>query len=50
MHYIDNNFNVYDNEDIKKGINDPKVIYKYEKDYVNGAEIYTINSSNLIAS
>lgn len=50
MHYIDNNFNVYDNEDIKKGINNPKVIYKYEKDYVNGAEIYTINSSNQIAS
>lgn len=50
MHYIDNNFNVYDNEDIKKGINNPKVIYKYEKDYVNGAEIYTINNSNQIAS
>lgn len=50
MHYIDNNFNVYDNEDIKKGISNPKVIYKYEKDYVNGAEIYTINSSNQIAS
>lgn len=50
MHYIDNNFNVYDNEDIKKGINNPKVIYKYEKDYVNGEEIYTINSSNQLAS
>lgn len=42
MHYIDNNFNVYDNEDIKRGAANPKVIYKYEKDYVNGKEIYAI--------
>ena len=42
MHYIDNNYNVYSNEDIIKGIENPKVIYKYEKDYVNGKEIYRI--------
>lgn len=43
MHYIDNNYNVYDNEDIIKGVANPKVIYKYEKDYVNGSEIYRIH-------
>ena len=36
MHYIDNNYNVYDNEDILKGIENPKVVYKYEKDYIGG--------------
>lgn len=45
MHYIDNNYNVYDNEDIIKGVSSPKVIYKYEKDYVNGNEIYRIQES-----
>ena len=48
MHYIDNNFNVYDNEDIKRGAANPKVIYKYEKDYVNGKEIYAIKDHNQI--
>ena len=42
MHYIDNNYNVYDNDDITKGVLKPKVIYKYEKDYINGEEIYKI--------
>lgn len=48
MHYIDNNFNVYDNEDIKIGATNPKVIYKYEKDYVNGKEIYAIKDKNQV--
>ena len=48
MHYIDNNFNVYDNEDIKRGAVNPKVIYKYEKDYVNGKEIYAIKDQNQV--
>lgn len=42
MHYIDNNYNVYDNEEILKGIENPKVVYKYEKDYIGGKEIYKI--------
>ena len=46
MHYVDNNFNVYDNEDIKRGVTNPKVIYKYEKDYVNGKEIYMIKDQH----
>ena len=49
MHYVDNNFNVYNNEDIKRGAKNPKVIYKYEKDYENGKEIYTIKDQNQIA-
>lgn len=48
MHYVDNNFNVYDNDDIKRGVSNPKVIYKYEKDYVNGKEIYAIKDQNQI--
>ena len=48
MHYIDNNFNVYDNEDIKRGAANPKVIYKYEKDYVNGKEIYAIKDQTQV--
>lgn len=44
MHYIDNNYNVYENEDIIKGVVNPRIIYKYEKDYVNGEEIFKIQN------
>lgn len=50
MHYIDNNYNIYDNEDIIKGVENPRIIHKYEKDYVNGKEFFRIqeNASSVI--
>ena len=34
MHYIDNQFNIYDNNDIIQGVKEPKIIAKYEKTYL----------------
>jgi len=48
MHYIDNNYNIYDNEDIIKGVENPKIIHKYEKDYVNGKELYRIQENTSV--
>ena len=48
MHYIDNNYNIYNNEDIIKGVENPKIIHKYEKDYVNGKELYRIQENTSV--
>ena len=48
IYYIDNNFNVYDTEDIQKNINNPNVIAKYIKNIDSkGNIVYSIPEFNI---
>ena len=43
LYFIDNNYNVYDHDDILQNKENPKVICKYSLTQNNGENVYTIN-------